>query len=87
MQGRFEGKTGYGRFNMEMDMDNLESHVDVHGTAGVIDCLATICAEKEEHVLCNWQDSVLAREWARAYTILNRAAIALRKLNIPQFGD
>ena len=68
---------------MEMDMIALEQHVNVHGVEGILECLLTICAEKEEHVLCNWQDKILAGEWATAYTILSLAAEKIGQLSIP----
>jgi hypothetical protein len=41
----------------------LERMVDNTSLASVLDALATIAAEKADHIDSNWQDAGLARVW------------------------
>lgn len=48
------------------DADDLEHMLDRYTLADLLDGLATICAEKAEHVRSNWQDETTAKLWERA---------------------
>jgi len=52
------------------DRNVLEQMIDRTSLAAVLDALALTCAEKAEHVRCNWQDDRLAKTWDRAVTKL-----------------
>jgi hypothetical protein len=43
--------------------ETLETIVDAHSVRQVLQALAEVCAAKEEHIRCNWQDDVTSREW------------------------
>jgi hypothetical protein len=42
----------------------LETTIDQCGIDSVLMALSEICGEKSEHILANWQDTVLAKRWA-----------------------
>lgn len=50
----------------------LEKHVDRIGLAYVVEVLARICREKEEHIMTNWQDVKLAGDWGHDADKLSR---------------
>lgn len=58
----------------QSEKDELESAVDVSSLSEVCSVLADICREKSEHVLTNWQDKKLAKEWERAANALDLTA-------------
>jgi hypothetical protein len=60
--------------NQGLDMEALEGILDRHGLHGVLDMLASVCAEKAEHVRSNWQDEGTARMWDRRATKLSNFA-------------
>jgi hypothetical protein len=45
--------------------NELEEYIDQHNIAEVIDALREICYGKSAHVLTNWQDKNLSRQWDR----------------------
>lgn len=51
----------------------LEKLIDENGLVQVMDIISTICFEKEDHVLTNWQDKALAKVWRRNGIILQTA--------------
>ena len=44
----------------------LEDLVDQADLQTVLECLARVCFEKEEHILINWQDKPLSKVWSKA---------------------
>ena len=48
-----------------IDLVALEELVDRWTLGGLLNGLATICAEKAEHVRSNWQDDEMADQWSR----------------------
>lgn len=56
------------------DRKRLEDMIDRSSIEDVINAIAFIAAEKEDHIIHNWQDRATARAWGRAVTILERAA-------------
>lgn len=52
----------------------LEQLVDSWNLATVLDVLAKVCTDKEDHVRSVWQDAVLARDWEAAQMDLDRVA-------------
>ena len=46
--------------------DQLESLVDKHNLATVLDALGQVCSEKAEHLRSNWQDDATAYCWDMA---------------------
>jgi hypothetical protein len=57
----------------------LERIVDLHGLRKTLDMLATICAEKADHLRTDWQDEAAAKDWNRAYMLILRTHDALSK--------
>ncbi len=43
--------------------DELENLVDRYHIEVILNKLATICHDKADHVLTNWQDKKLAKSW------------------------
>lgn len=62
--------------------DALEALIDRIGLPNVVECLASVCGEKAEHVRVNWQDARAAKSWGAAETHLNRAAERVRTLGL-----
>lgn len=60
----------------------IETIIDGHSVAKVLDMMAGICGQKAEHIRENWQDEPLARRWDRASKRLHTASIAFRKLGL-----
>jgi hypothetical protein len=58
---------------MGNDQDVLKDLVDARSLGGVMEMLATICAEKAEHLGANWQDQRSAQCWLSAATRLTQA--------------
>lgn len=61
----------------------LEEMVDKNGLGTVLDTLATMCGEKAEHVMSNYQDEGLQKKWLKAADILSDADGKISKLDIP----
>jgi hypothetical protein len=61
----------------QVDRDTLESMIDRHSLAAVLDALTVICHEKAEHLMSAWQDNNAARSWTesagRIDTVANAA--------------
>lgn len=53
-------------------IERLETLVDGSDLSSVVMALGLVCAEKAEHLRCNWQDEITARVWARAERKLMR---------------
>jgi hypothetical protein len=53
--------------------NELEEFIDQHSIATVIDALREICYGKSAHVMTNWQDKNLSRQWDRVANKLNTA--------------
>lgn len=64
------------------ELTELEAMIDRDGLEAVIDRLAGICREKEEHVLSNWQDNRLARQWTKRAVLLDKAVDQVRRLPV-----
>lgn len=45
--------------------DELERLIDRHGINTILEILSIICFGKAEHILVNWQDKRLAKQWER----------------------
>ena len=56
------------------DKDDLEQILDRTGVKGLFAALADIANEKESHVQEAWQDSGLARRWAKLRTKFEKLA-------------
>jgi hypothetical protein len=61
-------------------MVTLEAMVDKVGIRNVVWALGHICSAKGEHVLANWQDEQLARDWNANANMLDSFAGKLRVL-------
>jgi hypothetical protein len=46
------------------ERETLERLIDARGLSSVLMALSEICGEKSEHLLANWQDKKLAKDWA-----------------------
>jgi hypothetical protein len=55
-------------------LESLERLVDKHTLQGVLEGLAFIAGEKASHIAGNWQDTKLAKSWARDADYLERMA-------------
>lgn len=60
----------------KLSTDVLESLVDAHGLANILQDLATVCHGKAEHLASNWQDENSAQYWTKAGNAI--ANLALR---------
>jgi hypothetical protein len=56
----------------------LETLVDRHGLANVIEALAIVCSEKADHIQTNWQNTVLAGSWERCSHQLDTVAARVK---------
>ena len=53
----------------------LETLVDTHSLTAVLDCLASICGEKSDHISSQYQDKRLAAVWSvRQHSVEKLAA-------------
>lgn len=59
---------------MKEHLEALERMVDETCLSEVLELLAQICWEKDEHLRSAWQDNRQAREWSRAANMLDVAA-------------
>ena len=48
----------------QSECDQLERIIDVHGVECVLIALSGICGGKAESIASNWQDTLLAKQWA-----------------------
>jgi hypothetical protein len=46
------------------ERDTIETLIDRCGLSSVLMALSEICGDKAEHIRSNWQDEILARDWA-----------------------
>lgn len=63
---------------MSADMVNLEGMIDRTSLKIVLGMLVEICSLKAEHIEHNWQDEMLARDWAAARRELLKAESKVR---------
>ena len=61
----------------ESDRDVLETFIDQHSLAVVLDALADIAYAKADHVQTNWQDDVLESAWIAVGGKLSRTSAFL----------
>jgi len=54
--------------------EKLEALIDANNLQDVLSALATVAAEKAEHLQNNWQDAASARCWLRASDAIERLA-------------
>lgn len=54
--------------------EEMEGLIDTHGLYNILECLAVICYEKQDHINTNWQDRKLAEAWGRIGARLETAA-------------
>lgn len=54
--------------------DRVEALVDARSVASVLAALSDVCGAKAEHILGNWQDKKLAREWAKVAKMVENLA-------------
>ncbi len=52
----------------------LETLIDRHGLANVVEMLAIVCELKAEHLCSNWQDEQSAQWWHARANILDTLA-------------
>jgi hypothetical protein len=55
-------------------MFKLEDMIDTTSVVELIEAIAEICQDKEEHINVNWQDDKLARHWRDAARKLNEVS-------------
>lgn len=66
----------------QSDTDKLESLIDSHGLAAVLDAMAQIAFEKAEHIVSNYADTATARQWDKANAALRKAESKARELGL-----
>jgi len=54
--------------------DTLESFIDKHGLAAVLESLARVCYDKANHVAETYNDVVLADAWSKAGVAVENCA-------------
>ena len=52
--------------HLEDIQDQIEEMVDKTDVQTVLECLARVCFEKQEHILINWQDKARAEQWEQS---------------------
>jgi hypothetical protein len=52
----------------------LESMIDDTSLTDVLNALVSVCGDKAEHLLSNWQDPMAAKCWAKMATAIERVA-------------
>jgi hypothetical protein len=57
----------------------LESLIDSKGLGYILNSLVDICNGKADHVLENWQDKELYRQWSKTANKLDRYRLMLEK--------
>lgn len=62
------------------DRDILEMLIDRYGVYNVVSHMASICADKAEHISANWQDVGLAKVWQQMEEQLGLVLPALEQL-------
>jgi alpha-amylase/alpha-mannosidase (GH57 family) len=65
------------------DCSELEQMIDRHGLYAVVQMLETICQEKSDHLLSNWQDQPAANRWLRAANKCDKLHSELVKIQLP----
>ena len=60
----------------------LEELVDQYSLQAILDLLESICYEKAEHLLSNWQDASSARAWEQAAKPIGRAVVHSAVFNV-----
>jgi hypothetical protein len=51
----------------------IEELIDRTSLDRVLKALADVCAEKSDHVLCNWQDAPMSERWRHAAEVMDNA--------------
>ena len=67
---------------MKIDETALESMLDGATLADVVLALSNIATEKALHIRANWQDTVTARPWRKAGSILDKTFRQILELGI-----
>lgn len=63
--------------------EQLEAMIDSIGLAKLLDTIAIVCLEKSEHVLTNWQDKTLAKQWSNAYQAVVKCSVHKSVISLP----
>lgn len=65
--------------------EQLEEAIDHFGMSGLLMRLGSICNEKAEHIVSNWQDEDLAECWFNVGTMLDDLSdnVAVKVLGSP----
>lgn len=59
----------------QTDRDDIETLIDQHGLAAIVEAIAIICYEKADHIRTNWgNDAASVRAWQRAAHMLEATA-------------
>lgn len=66
----------------QTECDKLESLIDSHGLAAVLDAMAQIAFEKAEHIVSSYADATTARHWDKANAALRKAETKARELGV-----
>ena len=60
----------------------LESLIDASSVTEVLTDIELILREKSEHIVCNYQDKALAKDWDRASNAIYTAARKVQELKL-----
>lgn len=67
----------------DAEIVRLEQMIDFHDLEGVLKGLADICYEKAEHIESAWQDTRLAKKWAKAGKKIHSLAVSPAVKGLP----
>jgi Tfp pilus assembly major pilin PilA len=55
----------------------LEILIDRNNVGTILDAIAEVCYEKEQHLLENWQDKVAASHWKEAGDLVTEVVLSI----------
>lgn len=62
------------KVHLQTHVAELETLIDRFGLASVLMQIASVCADKADHIGASYADDVLVRAWARASAAIRRTA-------------
>ena len=62
--------------------EQLEALVDEYTLAEVLDALSSVCSEKANHLMCNWQDHAGSRMWDKLGTLILKVGTKADELSV-----
>ncbi len=59
-------------------LSDMETYIDRNSVSQLLAHIATICREKSDHIIENWQDANTAKPWNSAANAINSATRKVR---------